>query len=171
MPVDPEIWQPQPDEWWSAVVKIVSSNTYLFVTLSNGEDVYVARKTITRAPIHTCAVIHGSEASVRVAPSTVGSGTRWFALELQVDGAPSSFTEIAEITHWKPNAPRSGYGSGRLLQCNCPVMIAWARDTDIKVGDIVKLNVMFSQRRQDYVGVDAQKIKATDSAPLAQREE
>jgi hypothetical protein len=50
-------------------------------------------------------------------------------------------------------------------------MIAWARDTDIKVGDIVKLNVMFSQRRQDYVGVDAQKIKATDSAPLAQREE
>lgn len=163
-----ETWQPKPDEWWAATIKLGSaSKEYMFVTLSNGEDVFVSKKTITRSPVHTFC-LRGVEASVRIAPSTKTGSTSWTALEVQIAGKPHTFTEIAEITTWYQNET-GGYGSGRILPCSCPIMIAWAKDKSdksLKVGDVVRLNIMFSQRRGSYVGVDAE--RQIDNAPQAQ---
>ena len=156
MSVDPETWQPKSEEWWAAVVTFGSAKTeYMFVTLSNGEDVFVSKKTITRAPVHTFC-LKGAEASVRITLSTKAGATRWVALEVQIDGKPQTFKETAEITTRYENE-NNGYGSGRILPCSCPIMIAWAKDKDLKVGDVVKLNIMFSERRGNYVGVDAER--------------
>jgi hypothetical protein len=104
------------------------------------------------------AVPPGTEASVRIAPNTKAGASRWVALEVQIAGEPKVFKEIAEITTWYQNETGS-YGSGRLLPCRCPIMIAWTRanDRSLKVGDVVKINIMFSERRGNYVGVDAER--------------
>lgn len=160
-----EVWSPSPDDWFTTVVKLGSAKKeFMFVTLSNGEDVFVSKKTITFAPVHTFC-LSGAEASVRIKPSTRAGATRWMALEVQIAGKPKTFTETAEITTWYQNET-GGYGSGRILPCSCPIMIAWSNDRSLKVGDVVKLKIMFSQRRGNYVGVDGE--KQIVSAPLAQ---
>jgi hypothetical protein len=164
-PIDPETeWEPQPDEWWTAVVKLGSAvREFMVVILSNGDDVFVSKKKITLAPVHTFC-LQGAEASARIAPNTKAGASRWVALEVQIAGKPKAFTEVAEITTWYQNETGS-YGSGRLLPCGCPIMIAWVRDKDksLKVGDVVNLNIMFLERRGNYIGVDAEKVK--DGAP------
>jgi hypothetical protein len=164
-----ETWQPEPDQWWTAVVKLGSAKKeYMFVTLSNSEDVFVSKKTITLAPVHTFC-LRGVKASVRIAPSKRAGSTCWTALEVQIAGKPKTFMETAEITTWYQNETGS-YGSGRILQCGCPIMIAWTSDRNLKVGDVVDVNIMFSKRRGNYVGVDAEKVKE-DAPQTAQREE
>jgi hypothetical protein len=122
---------PQPDDWFEGHVKTVD-NGFMFLTLTNGDDVFVPYDVVQFPNGHRCVISPGDVVGVRIEPSNKGN-SQWIALEVYF-----------QTQHEVPPEPEKGtvlWWVGRhgvvIRECDCRMFVRSHDAQPLDVGDPV----------------------------------
>jgi hypothetical protein len=131
-PDDWAMWEPQPDDWFEGRVKTVD-NGFMFLTLTNGDDVFVPYDVVVQFPNgHRCVIRPGDVVGTRIEPSNKGN-SQWAATEVYF-----------QTQHEVPPEPESGiilWWKDKLgvviRECACRMFVRSCDAQPLDVGDRV----------------------------------
>jgi hypothetical protein len=157
---DRELYKPEQDEWFLALVvhRDWQNGKYILLELSTGDVVYCPWQRVTRSPgNHSICLPLETECSVRI----VLDHGKYFALEMHTEGQEPFSVARAQISKWH------GMAGSAYRECLCPIFVLCTREnweiaSTIQVGDWVEIVHRPSEKR-GWVGFIQRKI----SAPLS----
>jgi hypothetical protein len=95
-PDDWALWYPTENDWYEAIIKTISPG-FMFLTLTNGDEVFTPNSRVQFPSGHHCKVQSGDVVSVRVEPNANTSSAQWSALEV-----------VIQTQHDVPQEPETG---------------------------------------------------------------
>jgi hypothetical protein len=128
------MWEPQNSDWFEGRVKTID-NGYMFLTLTNGDDVFVPYDLVNFPNSHRCVIQPHDVVSVRIEPSIKGT-SQWTALEV-----------FFQTQHEVPPEPENGtilWWTDRIgvvvRECGCRMFVRAANSQPFDVGDPVSIS-------------------------------
>jgi hypothetical protein len=147
----PDDWamrEPQSSDWFEGHVKTVD-NGFMFLMLTNGDDVFVPYDVVQFPNGHRCVIRPGDVVGVRIEPSIKGT-SQWTALEVYF-----------QTQHEVPPEPEKGtvlWWVGRhgvvIRECDCRMFVRSHDAQPLDVGDPVIISQYEDKHRPGAPGKD-----------------